>query len=221
MDLASPHELADRTQSRLPRQLRDIIYAYLWDEDILTMLDNASLFDRPSDLCSSSEDDAGNTICLCDMPQRVPQFAQAVFIGYGFAYEAVEWLYHNHRGFKVMSPAHIASFYTRDIFHIGLTPMSFPLRCLTLELKFKTRESKDSLDFKFAPILRLQHHEDAHIIVHLASFTRYNIDLGDAAHQIEVLQPILEKIQEREITVTIYFINPDVSTLDISRARHG
>jgi len=93
MDAPTPQDLATSVSTLLPRELRDIIYAYLWKPELPASLNYTALLNSRTKDCEFTHNDDGNEICLCDTDVTlVPDFARAVFVGYDFAREAVAWL---------------------------------------------------------------------------------------------------------------------------------
>ena len=223
MEAPSPRDLADSVQARLPRELRDIVYAYLWDAEILEALDYSRLLACRDKKCEFTEDEEGNSVCLCDTPAHVPEFARAVFVGFAFAQEAVEWLYDKYEGFTLNSPGEVLPFYTRDTFHIGLTPMGYQLRRLTLVLDLahpRAEEYRESLDFKLSPLLRLKIRPGARLKIHVASYPTDSRDhyreLYDVAMLLEALESVAAKLTSNNIAVDIDYALPGVGVMDVS-----
>ena len=72
--------------NRLPRELRDQIYSYLWDDDAIRAINSIVL--RPSN---------DNKPLL----PKLPIFVDAKFVGAPVTNEAIEWLYENHEDLGV------------------------------------------------------------------------------------------------------------------------
>jgi hypothetical protein len=142
MDTPSPLELGSLAHARLPRELRDIIYASLWDTETLNLLDCSSQVAQRKLVCAPAHDDARNPICICDTPANIPIFTQAVFVGYSFAREAVAWLYENYTQFKVRV-GDVALFLRTDVFHVGLAPSEFQIRALGVTIAIHDNLPKD------------------------------------------------------------------------------
>ncbi|KAF2829041.1 hypothetical protein CC86DRAFT_464752 [Ophiobolus disseminans] len=221
MATPSPHDLASSVLVRLPRELRDSVYAYLWDQDILSTLDYPSLLISRAEPCRSTTDDEGNAICLCDTPASIPPFAQAVFVGYTFATEAVTWLYDNYEGFVLGDPREVMRFFTQDVFHIGVTPMGFPLRRLTLALHLghpSANEYKDALAFRFAPLLRVETRVGARLHVRFesrAEDSRGHRHLFHAAMLMQALDSVVKEIKQRGIEVSMDFKHLLTGIMDV------
>ncbi|KAF1935269.1 hypothetical protein EJ02DRAFT_428589 [Clathrospora elynae] len=131
---ASPTELARLVQAKLPRELRDLVYSFLWDDKVMEKLDYQSHLSRPQP-CPSKHCINNNVICLCTQPNTFPVFARPIFVGYPFAYEAIAWLYDNYNGFTLDGSVGVERFMEGDLFHVRLTPASLGLvrlRRLTL-----------------------------------------------------------------------------------------
>jgi hypothetical protein len=90
---ASPtSELANLVQTQLPRELRDFIYSHLWTPEVVRALDYQNPLGSTNVSYGGLHSDPHRKTCLCKRPSNIPSFAQAKFVGYGFAREAVEWL---------------------------------------------------------------------------------------------------------------------------------
>jgi hypothetical protein len=63
MEQHSRHELSEQVRARLPRELRDVIYGYLWDDE---QLDYPALMDCRVKRREYITDEADHEICVCD-----------------------------------------------------------------------------------------------------------------------------------------------------------
>lgn len=104
--------LADTVQDRLPRELRDNIYQYLWSDAV----EAGWVYDMDTPQCSFDE-------------KQHPHFTMKDVVGNSFAHEAVTWIYENFQGFEVTA-AQTNDFLRHDVFEVGLSPSCSKLRRL-------------------------------------------------------------------------------------------
>jgi hypothetical protein len=117
--------IAELVQTRLPRELRDHVYSFLWDDDTTANLssDYQKHLQR-SVPCLRVPDTDGNLTCKCKLPETMPAFTRSNLVGYQFAHEAVLWLYDNYESFGIAGIENLRRFLETDVFHVGLSPAS-------------------------------------------------------------------------------------------------
>jgi hypothetical protein len=88
--------IAELVQTRLPRELRDHVHSFLWDDDTTKHFgsDHQWYLLRAGEICQQTPD------------------------------EAVLWLYDNYQGFEVKGTKNLRLFLETDVFHVGLSPAS-------------------------------------------------------------------------------------------------
>lgn len=117
-----PSSLSSFFESRLPREIRDAIYAHLWDD---------GNFCHTLSLLSPACKRKNKENCSCEFPEGWPIFAQPGKVGYSFAYEAVVWLYNN-QNFRIVGPDYGTDLFTSDVFHLGIGPDVVCIRRLSI-----------------------------------------------------------------------------------------
>ncbi|KAF2822874.1 hypothetical protein CC86DRAFT_409650 [Ophiobolus disseminans] len=117
-------------QTRLPRELRDMIYDSLWDRE--TRLAASLLNDMARGAYSQDED---TLLYLYDY-HHLPHFLSLQYVGPKIALEVAEALYKSYvgAGFILWSPSWIHRVLTTDCFYVGLTPKDI-LRDLSIHCK--------------------------------------------------------------------------------------
>ncbi|KAF2790691.1 hypothetical protein K505DRAFT_419671 [Melanomma pulvis-pyrius CBS 109.77] len=119
--------LARHFHARLPRELRDLVYSYLWDGDAMRKM-NAPLL-----LCQASPP-------FNILPgTSIPHFTRPSCVGAAVSHEAVEWLYKNGTDFSV-DAEDLGTFLHLDIFGFGFTPANSRIRRLAVNVDLTNRD---------------------------------------------------------------------------------
>jgi hypothetical protein len=103
--------------TRLPLELRNEIYSYIWDEEVVNSL-NMHFGPEPGSYSITIPD-------FLDTDKVEPQYLT----------EAVTWLYSNYRGLGIETWEEIDDFLNTDIFGVGVMPSACELRGLTMYLE--------------------------------------------------------------------------------------
>ncbi|KAH3956430.1 hypothetical protein HBH70_067700 [Parastagonospora nodorum] len=105
-----------RNMLDLPRELRDMVYSYFWDELTVHSLPLARVLD------------SGGVLT------KIPQIADKKLVGEQIAAEAVGWLYNNSLHLTINRPSGLPGFLSDDIFATGVRAEACSLRRLTIEI---------------------------------------------------------------------------------------
>jgi hypothetical protein len=128
--------------TRLSRELRDEIYSYLWDDEILAGMKYPPL---SHSYCAIEKRNKYPIVCSCTWSgedtlkkKNIPLFARSQLVGCMIAKEVVQWLYENvvlTIG-QVYSDSSISGFLPGDVFEVGLVPQqcSLPGLCVKQDL---------------------------------------------------------------------------------------
>jgi hypothetical protein len=118
----SPRVLANLVLTRLPPELRNLVYSFLWDDEVIKTVDYEKILAQTSE-CENLIGNVSDIHCHCNRPENIPHFTRAIFVGHQFAHEVVFWLYENFNGFGINAPA-LQKFSETDVFHVGFSPAS-------------------------------------------------------------------------------------------------
>jgi predicted DNA binding CopG/RHH family protein len=137
-------QFAEELQARLPVELRNLIYHYLWDKDTIVAYPDLARVAGGSK-CMEKH-------CACGIPHEapyLPHFVKADFVGLLTAREIVRALYDafhlTDERVTVRLPEHLMSAVSKDAFQVGLDP-SEHLRSLVLRLKLDRLRKSRPLD---------------------------------------------------------------------------
>jgi len=215
-------QLADKLQTRLPAEIRDMIYSYLWDRETIIAYPDLSKVAGGSKCLDD--------FCTCSTPHdspTLPYFVQPTFMGPAIACEIVRALYDAfHSKGKVLTirkPGHIKTAVTKDVFHVGLDPGQH-LRSLVVRVKLdrlrKPRPTgcartevcrhdptekvyiKDDLQELLATLLYIKH--KARFALWVAFFQR-NIRVAVLEEALQVLGPVRRTFQRRGAIVNVHW----------------
>jgi hypothetical protein len=181
--------------AKLPRELRDHVYDYLWTEEHLESMDKAISF-VPN---YSSPDES--VVSAPELP--VPRFANATFVGVDFASEAAA------RYFRVLSGAELDYRYVRahiERDHFG--PMPFAVKNDIRRLVMKIDESAypgrwiapAALTDSMNSLLMLKDHHDISIRVYLESELQWSLAFYQA---LELIKPVFMMLREINIDIKV------------------
>lgn len=107
----------------MPREVRDLIYAEVWDADTVHAIDYDKLLE------SYVRNESGQMT----LPSSTPWIVKPDVAGHTIACEALEWLYKNSLDIKIGPPDQISTFLTADVHNLGLARRDYTnkLRKLT------------------------------------------------------------------------------------------
>jgi CBS domain-containing protein len=121
-------QIAEEVQARLPVELRNFVYRYIWDHDTITLQ------------YPGLQKVAGGSRSVDDgrSPLTLPHFIDPAFVGLATAREIVRALYDAYHAIEepivVRHPEHIKTVITKDVFGVGLDP-GVHLKSLILQIK--------------------------------------------------------------------------------------
>jgi hypothetical protein len=175
---AELQSLGHSMTTKLPRELRDIIYSYSWDKEVVDGLNLDQLIGpwRNVGGCLSPK-------CECKMP---PCYTSAIankdLVGEHVAIEALEWLYSNSYDATIGSLEQIITFLTADLFGIRVKAMDYRLPKLTTVI----RTPGDTA-----------HSPESHFCSQYASLAAHKLHPDFTLHvQVEPTNPLMLDIQE-------------------------
>jgi hypothetical protein len=109
--------LAEDMRTKLPRELRGMIYSYVWDKDTVDGLQ------LPRFLSPHRRDRS--------LTRTPAVAANRHIVGEQLATEAVEWLYSNYHDITIGEPNQLPKLLAGDLFGVGLKAKDCPLRRIT------------------------------------------------------------------------------------------
>jgi hypothetical protein len=183
---------------KLPRELRDQIYDYLWMGQYIESMDQAISF-APKYYLS---DEAGTT--APDLP--VPRFANATFVGVDFASEAAA------RYFRSLSNAELDYRYVRvHLERNNFGPMEFAVRdniqhlVMTIDEKHGTiypgkRIASRALDDSMNSLLMLKDNRSLRVEIYLEPGMQWSLAFYQA---LEVIKPVFLTLCEANINIRV------------------
>ncbi|KAH7091672.1 hypothetical protein FB567DRAFT_519184 [Paraphoma chrysanthemicola] len=119
--IAWNQKFANKLQRCLPRELRNVVYRYLWDDNAMKKWTHGL-----GVYAAQKVEPCPDQPCQCCLsPTRtIPHFLQAVFVGPETAQETAETLYRIWPGgHGVQSPSLIKGYLFNDAFHAGYNPL--------------------------------------------------------------------------------------------------
>lgn len=166
---APPVKLIEVILTRLPRELRDHIYSFVWDSETVQSLEYPSLYPLANVKCMGLSNPGHEAYCICskDFPYKLPPFTRPKFVGYLFAREIVQSLYATGRNIEVVHSALIDRFLHRDVFHLGVTPASVNLRELRVKISVNERDWPRNLNAHFQPLVTARLGRNFRLLVQL------------------------------------------------------
>jgi hypothetical protein len=189
--------------SRLPRELRDMIYAYLWDEmtasDAMSSIWKGHLapMDGISRCCGVFHGDRPHFINSELVGPHVPK--EVVAAWYKAAQEVAD------HPFKALSPYDIEAFVTIDHFNLGINPATV-LRRMDLEFDLEdfvmVCDPADGLDPVLDHLLRIQNKRGFILRVKLK---QKRIRLNQWPIAVDISKPILQEFIAQGAQVRIYW----------------
>jgi hypothetical protein len=166
----------------LPRELRDLVYDYLWDERSVDYVDSQ---------LSSERKIEGNVHDSQDWILRVPSFADAKFVGEPFAREAATWFFRSVTGAEVHYCNLPAFFNMNQLGHMPFCPRDI-IRRLIVSVKWsvashRTREfAYAELQENLESLLTLLVKEDFTINMYITSGMQFSCTLFRV---LEIIRP--------------------------------
>jgi hypothetical protein len=197
-DLQLCPAFTDIILGKLPRELRDQIYDYLWTEECIESMDGAISF-APRYYFS---DEAGTNVL--DLP--VPRFANATFVGVDFASEAAA------RYFRSLSNAEIDYRYVRaHLERNNFGPMEFAVRDNIQHLVMRVDETygtifpgkriaSRALDDSMNSLLMLKDNRNLRVEIYLEPGMQWSMAFYQA---LEVIKPVFLTLCEANIDIRV------------------
>ncbi|KAF2473582.1 uncharacterized protein BDR25DRAFT_311810 [Lindgomyces ingoldianus] len=130
---------------RLPRELRDQIYSYIWSDAVIRAMNYTSLLTL--------------TIGGVDILEAVFTKIPTHYMHRAAAVEAAEWFYDHCTSIAINSPDEIKMFLETDVFGIGVVPKDRELRKLTIKIDVGSWKAPAGIYDVFAPLLQLKKRE--------------------------------------------------------------
>lgn len=218
----SLQELADLVQERLPLELRNYVYSYLWDDEVLNALNYASQVESTGSCQKRDLDGSGDAVCVCDLDETIPLFARAVSVGSSFAHEAVLWLYENSTQFLIRETSMIGKFLNVDVFHLNLTPSTTRLRRLNIEISLFgvpfTRRPWKTLTGDLFQLFNSEHHSafELRIAFVTVATDAQGTNIFLLSQYMEYLKPIIARLRGKmKVTVLLCYTGHDAPRIDI------
>jgi hypothetical protein len=223
----SPRVLADLVQAKLPPELRNLVYSFLWDDKVIKAMDYENLLTQTSK-CEDLLGDISNRHCYCDRQDDIPDFTRAISVGHQFAHEAIFWLYENFDGFTINAPT-MREFLETDVFHIGFSPAS-PLlvhvRRLALHMDLdlnadSTQQTSENFSQLGDQISLLYDRPLRHCFRLEIALRIHGIYSPRAIHSLatglEVLAPTIATLEHvHKAKVDFYYVQQDVFKVSVS-----
>ncbi|KAF2125000.1 hypothetical protein P153DRAFT_370325 [Dothidotthia symphoricarpi CBS 119687] len=212
--------LMAKMRKRLPLELRDMIYAHLWDFETLDTAPHR-MFSPLKEPCRESKGKCKTSEHAHD---DKPHFVNPDFVGREASLEIVKAWYkaaaisHGHLFFAYTSDA-IKSLLTTDAFHVGLNPATV-LRAMTIDVNLdclaameKQRkvisgtETTDMLDIpslqqEFEPLLKVKNKTGFKLTFDV---TQWHIRLNVWKEMFEVVKPVVDVFKKEGAIIRVIF----------------
>ncbi|KAB2105704.1 hypothetical protein AG0111_0g5635 [Alternaria gaisen] len=184
--------------AKLPRELRDHVYDYLWTGEHVKSMDKAISFVPQH--CFSDE----AVINAPELP--VPRFANVTFVGLEFASEAAT------RYFRVLSSAELDYRYVRaHLERNRFGPMRFSvkneIRRLVMTIDESagtiypgTRIAREALNDSMNSLLMFKDHQNISIEIYLEAGMQWSLAFYQA---LEVIKPVFMTLREANIDIKV------------------
>jgi hypothetical protein len=142
---AALRSVADDLCTKLPRELRDIVYSYVCDQRKVAALPLPQLLEP----CHRVGICLGQS-CICKiLPADTPCIVNKAVVGQQIAGEALEWVY-NSDDLTIGSPDQFPKFFTENLFGAGVRAKDHQLRKLTSVITIPQQYVVPKVaDFKF------------------------------------------------------------------------
>jgi hypothetical protein len=212
---AAVGKVAKLVQTRLPLELRESIYSYIWDDETIQKLDYSSIITKwRLHTCNNSTTE----ICLCNR-ENIPDFACEAVVGRPFAYGVVEWLYNNCKGIKLNSLADLFTFLHEDPFQVRLSPAWTRLRYLSIDIPLRCKQDPivTPFDTQLAPLLKLASREKFCLNFDLTvPISSVSVRLPSIAEAVELLEPTVAALRKiATSTVTVQYRHGRYGTVEL------
>jgi hypothetical protein len=188
--------IAELVQTRLPRELCDHVYSFLWDDDTTKHFgsDYQCHLLRAGEVCLQVPDGDGNLNCECKLPESMVDFTRSKFVGYQFAHEAVLWLYNNYQGFEIYGLENLHLFLETDVFHVSLSPacaQSVRPRCFSLQVDVRKAHTIA------ASLGQLTNRQLRHGFTLDITFNYVTLGVNLLAIALETLEPVVTNLEDK------------------------
>jgi hypothetical protein len=134
--------LADTLRTKLPRELRDIVYSYVWNKETVDGLQISLYLDTDH-----------SEYFRVGALTSVPAAANKELVGVQIAAEAVEWLFGNSCDIMIGGPHQLRKFFEMDLFGAEVRARDVAIRKLTMIIHMGTVTASDVSEIKatYAP----------------------------------------------------------------------
>jgi hypothetical protein len=196
--------LAEDMRTKLPRELRGMIYSYVWDKDTVDGLQLPRFL-------SPHRRDRSLT--------RTPVAANRHIVGEQLATEAVEWLYSNYHDITIGEPNQLPKLLAGDLFGVGLKAKDCPLPRITTVVSTTgetvTTTPSQLCDY-FAPLTTSKLHRDFVLHVRVCSTNTALLAAQGLYHVILRLKIAMDSLQGGNVAVRLTYEHVHVPVWDIT-----
>jgi hypothetical protein len=206
-------EFAKSFQANIPPELRDMVYAHVWDEATLERVFDDVRDNTPVTNCLERSAALTGTVskpvskknnqtrirckgdrCKCFSWWELPLWVQYQFVGFEVAQEAAAAAYY-HTGTSVHSHFRMQSLMdmlSNDLFHLDIKPADH-LRCLELDLDaYRTRAQIVTLEQQLPCLLKLRLKKGFELVVK----TSWHPQFPKALRILDKMDPIVTQLKQ-------------------------
>jgi len=200
--------LALNVCTKLPRELRDIIYSYFCDKDTVQAIPFAHLLEP----CRHEIGCCGDHLCTCKiLPVGSPIVINKAVLGpqcvaEGVA-EALEWIFRNSREIAIGAPNQLIRFFTVDFLGVGVKAEDFALRKLACIIP-TSQYSTSTSDSELAPLLRSKLRSDFTLKIHVRHTDATSAGANHLVTLTRMLFTVMDRLQARDIPTFVTFEHP-------------
>ncbi|KAH7360061.1 hypothetical protein BKA66DRAFT_573801 [Pyrenochaeta sp. MPI-SDFR-AT-0127] len=191
-------------RTKFPRELRDIIYSFVWDKHTVRALRLPPLL-QP---CHRHNACLGQSCSCRNLPIGIPFIAQKDIVGRDIAAEAIDWLYRHSLEFEIGSPEQLLDFFTRDLFGVRVIQKNYALPKLKMHLGIRSCSPSVPFNFFFSPILAGKIRDGFMLELHYQPFFTQESQLLQPAFLCPELKPAIDHLRQKGIPVKVICDGP-------------
>jgi hypothetical protein len=192
----------------MPRELRDKVYGYLWDEDTVSALDYSAL------LWPKMMETKRNVLVMAErgeLPENTPRFVLSHIVGEQIAFEAMAYLYSKSVHLTLASPEQLRFFFDQDVYGYGLSPKDYELRALKVELRLG-EYGYNKRDFHF--LLKANKKPGFKLEISILAHP-HKLDFVFLHTCVLELSPMVELLRKQNIEVAVKYTGDVFDNIDV------
>jgi hypothetical protein len=210
-DDAKVRALADDIRTKLPRELRDIIYSFIWDECTVQDLDLPQILTG----CDRDLACSGSARKCKPLPAGAPAIVKKAIVGQCIAAEAIEWLYRNSYSLEIGTPEQLPRFFRADLFGVDVFAEDYLLHKLTVTIEMPDFLTCNGLFFCFIPIFAGKLRDSFELTIRIYQRKQNTLGLADLVDLNRPLYVAVVCLQDQGIQVHVNYENVDGLKWDI------